>query len=103
MIFKSRKKRISEECWNLDYELAKWVNEHLKVYKKEASEIVDLNFYKFHYRGKEYTQSQIIDLLIETTDFLIEDIDYFSAGIELNKAKNKMYDLLKLVHWTLWW
>lgn len=99
-----RNKKISKECWNLDYELIKWLNEHLKVYKKEASKIVNLEFYKFTYKKKEYTQLQILDRLIEITNYLL-DIDCFGdCNVELiNKNKDEMYDLLKLVHWQLWW
>lgn len=104
MLFKSKNKKISEECWNLDYELVKWLNEHLKVYRKEAIKIVDLEFYKFNYKGKEYTQLEIIDELIRITDYLL-DMNYFVSEecIKVDKTKNKMYDLLKLVHWHLWW
>ena len=98
------KKTISRECWSLDYELIKWLNEHLKTYKKEAGKVVNLEFYKFNYKKKEYTQLEILDRLIEITDYLL-DIDYFGeCNVELvNKNKDEMYDLLKLVHWTLWW
>lgn len=103
-MLKIKRKKISRECWNLDYELVKWLNEHLKVYKEEASKIVDLEFYKFPYKRKEYTQLQILNRLIEITDYLL-DVDYFNNGnVELiNKNKDEMYDLLKLVHWQLWW
>lgn len=103
-MLKIKKKKISRECWNLDYELIKWLNEHLKVYKEEASKIVDLKFYKFTYNKKEYTQLQILNRLIEITNYLL-DIDYFGdCNVELvNKIKNEMYDLLKEVHWQLWW
>ena len=103
-MLKIKNKKISKECWNLDYELIKWLNTHLKVYKKEASKIVDLEFYKFTYKKKEYTQLEILDRLIEITDYLL-DIDYFIIEVPelVNKNKNEMYDLLKLVHWNLWW
>lgn len=103
-MLKKKNKKISKECWNLDYELIKWLNEHLKVYKEEASKIVDLEFHKFTYKKKEYTQLEILNRLIEITDYLL-DIDYFQIGVPelVNKNKNEMYDLLKLVHWNLWW
>lgn len=103
-MLKRKNKKISKECWNLDYELIKWLNEHLKVYKEEASKIVDLEFHKFTYKKKEYTQLEILNRLIEITDYLL-DIDYFQIGVPelVNKNKNEMYDLLKLVHWNLWW
>jgi len=103
-MLKIKRKKISKECWNLDYELVKWLNEHLKVYKEEASEIVDLEFYKFPYKNEEYTQLQILNRLIEITNYLL-DADYFvNRNVELiNKNKDEMYDLLKIVHWQLWW
>lgn len=94
------KKTIKKECWNLDYNLTKWLNEHLKIYKKDASEIVDLEFHKFNYKNKEYTQLQIIDKLIDITDYLLTDVD---SATKMEEYKNEMYDLLKLIHWTLWW
>ena len=97
------KKTISKECWNLDYELVKWLNEHLKVYKKEAIKVVNLEYYKFEYKRKEYTQLEILNRLIEITDVLLET-DYFDCDIsKTNGLKNEMYDLLKEVHWQLWW
>lgn len=97
------KKTISRECWNLDYELIKWLNEHLKVYKEEAIKVVDLEFYKFTYKRKKYTQLEILNRLIEITNTLLET-DYFNCNVtETNKLKDEMYDLLKVVHWQLWW
>ena len=54
------KKKISKECWDLDSAFLKWLKEHLIVYLKEASKVVDLNWYKFQYKGEELTQEQII-------------------------------------------
>lgn len=97
------KKTISKECWNLDYELVKWLNEHLKVYREEAIKVVNLEFYKFEYKKKEYTQLEILDRLIDITNTLLET-DYFDCDVtKTNKLKNEMYDLLKEIHWQLWW
>lgn len=107
-----RKKRIKEECWNLDFELIKWLNEHLKVYLEEGSKVVDFEYHKFKYKNKEYTQLEIIKRLITITDFLLKDEPYGSSYTEvisasdiktINARKNEMYDLLKLVHWQMWW
>lgn len=109
---KSEQKRIKEECWNLDYELIKWLNEHLKVYKEDSSKVVNMEYHKFKYKKEEYTQLQILDRLIEITDFLLNDDNYGGSFVDLmskkeirniEAKKNEMYDLLKLVHWQLWW
>lgn len=99
------KKKLRQECWNLDYELIKWLNEHLKIYKDDASKIVDLEFYKFKYKKVELTTFDVLNRLIDLTDYLL--MNYYIASIEeteaMENAKNEMYDLLKLVHWNLWW
>ena len=41
------KKKLSEECWDLDLAFLKWLQERLPVYLKEAGQIVDLTYYKF--------------------------------------------------------
>ena len=101
------KKTIKKECWNIDYELIKWLNEHFKIYLRDSKSIVDLSFYKYKYKKKEYTQEEIIKRLIDITDIFLDDywlekqdLDYCK---ELDGLKNEMYDLLKLVHWNMWW
>ena len=92
---------LKEECWNLDLALVKWLNEHLKFFKEEVNGIINLEYHTYIYNGKEYTQLQIIDRLIELTKEL-QDIN-FSIPIDKGKMKDEMYDLLKLVHFDLWW
>ena len=42
MFFKSKKKKLKEECWSLDYSFIVWLNQHLKVYLQDAQKIVNL-------------------------------------------------------------
>lgn len=93
--------KMKEECWNLDLALVEWLNEHLKFFKEEVNGIINLEYHTYIYNGKEYTQSEIIDRLIELTKEL-QDIN-FSIPIDKEKMKDEMYDLLKLVHFDLWW
>lgn len=100
-----KKKKLSRECWNLDYELECWLYKHLLVYKKEARKIVDLEYHKFKYNDKEYTQLEVINRLIVILETLIsEHFDIaLESGERANELKDEMYDLLKLIHWSLWW
>ena len=100
-----KRKIISEECWNLDYELIKWLNSHLKVYKKEAGEKIDLDFHEFRYKGKKMTQIEVIDRLIEITDEFTRDFDYYniSGDGRIMEMIDEMYELLRMVHFSLWW
>lgn len=94
------KRKISRECWSLDYAFIKWLNIHLKVYKKDASKIVNLEYHKFTYEEKELTQLEIINRLIQITDYLL-----ISDRLELEywHQVNQMLDLWKLVFPAMWW
>ena len=97
------KKKLREECWNLDYELIKWLNEHLKIYKKDAGKMVDLNFYEFKHNKKTYTLEDMIDRAINLTDLLLKDYDFNTFDKNTEKIKNEVYDIFKKIHWNLWW
>ena len=97
------KKKLRQECWNLDYELIKWLNEHLKIYKEDASKIVDLQFYKFKHNKQMYILGDMIDRCINMTDYLLKDYDRFSYDKNTEKYKNEIYDIFKKIHWHLWW
>lgn len=105
MPFKTKKKSIQEECWCLDYHIVKWLNEHLKIYLKDANGFVDLTVNKFEYRNHEYTELKLLEVLIEVTDRLLDCYDDGLVGcvLEANKLKDAMYDILKILHFTLWW
>ena len=92
---------LKEECWNLDLALVEWLNEHLKFFKEEVNGIINLEYHTYIYNGKEYTQLEIINRLIELTEEL-QDV-YSIVPDDKEKMKDEMYDLLKLVHFDLWW
>ena len=102
-MFKSKKRKLKEECWNINYSFIKWLHQHLKVYKEDAGKTVDLTYHKFNYKDKEYTQLEIIDRLIELTDALIFEEKYFDMKEETDAKVKEMLDLFVLVFPTLWW
>ena len=98
------KKKLKQETYSLDYSLIEWLNEHLKIYLKETEGIIDLTFHKFTYKKQEYTQLEIVNRLIEITDYLLDDDNYFwGNNKEKERLVKEMYDLLKLIHFYLWW
>lgn len=93
-----------DETWDLNYEFMKWVNSRFKQYKKEASKIVELDFHKFKYKRKEYTQIELIDKIIQLSDYVVED-DWESVQAvqkQLN-AVNEIFDIFKTIYWVMWW
>ena len=109
-MLKKKNNDIKVECWNLDYHLVVWLNEHLKVFNEDNN--VDTYYEKCVYKGKEMPFQEILDRLIEVTDWLLSsaaydymrDTEQSNGSVkEINAKKDEMYDLLKLVHWQLWW
>lgn len=91
-----------DETWNLDYEFIKWANSRFKKYKEKAGKIVDLEFHKFTYKKKKYTQLELIDKVIKLSD------EYISLSVgafedKLDPLKNEIFDIFKLIFWTMWW
>lgn len=95
-----------DETWNLNYEFILWLNSRFKKYKEQAIKIVDLEYYKFEYKDKIYTQLQVIDRIIELTDYIINN-DYYEmmwSDIEhLEAMKNEIFDLFKISFGAMWW
>lgn len=89
-----------DECWDLDSEFIKWVNSRFKKYKEQASKIVDLEFHKFKYKKKEYTQLELIDKIIERSDTYLGGV-VFEGKLDL--IKDDIFDIFKLIFWTMWW
>ena len=87
---KKRKKRLAKqrkkygfdevETWSLKNTFYRWLYERLKMYMKVADPIVDLNFHKFEYKSKTYTQLDLINILIGLLkDQLLAEREYLKA------------------------
>ena len=96
-----------DECWNVNYEFLKWINSRFKQYKKDAIKTVDLEYFTYNYKDKDYTQLQIIERIIELTDDLVDDEKYFSLEYKdfekMEEDLNELFDLFKLVFHQMWW
>lgn len=87
--------------WNLNHEFICWLNHWFKEYKDKAE--VKLDYHKFDYAGKEMTQLEIIDRIIELTDKVHKDYYEFDEYRQLEKDVNEIFDLFRLVYWAMWW
>lgn len=59
------------ETWNLSTTTLMWLYERLIEYRKYASKAIDLEFHTFEIDGKEYTQRQLIDDLIDIAECIL--------------------------------
>ena len=96
-----KKRKIHRDCWDLEYTFIQWLNEHCKVYLKDTSKFINLTFHKFTYEGVEYTQEEVIKMMISLSDNLLKIDDDWS--IQYYKDRDKLLDLWKLVIGAMWW
>lgn len=93
------------DTWNMDNTLVAWLYERLRFFQEEASQIVDLDFYKFKIDDEELTQMQCIERMIEdckyllTADIAISDEDYN----KMVAAKDDLFKVWSKVHFAMWW
>lgn len=89
------------ETWGLDYCFAEWLYSHLMMYKEMAGKIVNLNYYKFNWQGKEITQLEAIDILINASrDYILVENSYVKNIMSLEEI-NKIHNTFK-ESMTLW-
>ena len=91
----------SRETWNLNSVFYIWSYEHLMMYKEKASKIVDLEFYKFEYKGETLTQIECIDRMIEGCKLYIQNDEPYDKEIQ-EKIKS-VVEIWAMVLPYMWW
>ena len=93
----------SRETWSLDYVFYMWLYERLKMYIEYAGEIVNLNFHKFVYKEKEYTQLELINMMIERLEAYFKKEDLFVSSEEEYEPIKEIGEIWALVLPAMWW
>lgn len=98
------KRKIRKECWSLDTPFLKWLLEHLKVFYKDASRFIDLEYYHYTFKEKDYSEGELIKKLIDLVDYTlnmelptIEDDKRYWENIE------DICEMWKMLLPSLWW
>ena len=93
---------FSPNTWCLDFYLYVWMYENICAYEDICC--VDLNYHKFNYKDKEYTQKEMMDILkdmlvsyLKEDHFLPEDFD------KLRSIEKEILDVWYLISPSMWW
>jgi hypothetical protein len=89
----------SRECWNLDRTFIEWLYSHLMMYKENSEKVIDLSFHKFKFDGKEYTQRDGIDFILNT---LQQALKAKSGDYDVEAVKNAIH-MWAEVFSACWW
>lgn len=93
------KRKISRECYALDYAFYEWLRERLPVYLKEAGKAVDLNFHRFEYKGEQYTQRELIERMI----YLLRSLDGNCVLDEDWEKSKEVLEIWAIIAPAMWW
>jgi len=65
--------------------------------------MIDITYHKFMYKSKQWTQEEIIDRLIELTEYVNVNYYEYDKEKEIEQAVNEIFNLFHLVFWAMWW
>lgn len=90
------------ETWSLNATFFYWLYERLMKYNE--INIVNTSFHKFNINGKEMTQQECMDKMIELCKRYItyEYINLEDENKMLDEVE-EIFDILKKCIWCLWW
>lgn len=94
-----KKRKISRDCWSLDYAFFDWLRERLPVYLKEADKCVNLEYHKFEFRDKEYTQKELIERLIH----LLRVMEIEPTLEQQYEDEKEILEIWAVVAPAMWW
>lgn len=88
------------ETWSLDFSFYLWLYERLKMFIDVCS--IDLDYHEFKYNGKEYTQRQMIDMMLERLEFSFKK-EYNDCDSEQYNYVSEIEKIWAIVLPTMWW
>lgn len=94
-----------KDTWSLDYTMELLLYERLCMYKELASNVIDLDFHTFEFKGMEITQRQCIDAMLEglKLDITLEPFDEKREDEVIKKKIDNIWKIYDLCKNTLWW
>lgn len=93
------------KTWNMDYSMKQDLYETLMMYKETGGQVICLDYHKFTYKDKEYTQGELIDKILEglKLDFKLGMYDKKRDNPEIAEKINDVWYIYALIQHCLWW
>lgn len=93
-----KKRKIHEDCWALDNAFFKWLKERLPVYLKEADKIVNLEFYHFNFRERDYNQKELIKHMISLLNVI-----FSTQKLDTYEEEKEVLEAWAIIAPAMWW
>lgn len=93
----------SRETYHLNTTMYELLYERLSMYKERANKIIDLTYYTFTYQETEYTQIELIDILLDLLKEVLETDPYdLDNPVDYSNYKN-VWEIWGLISPAMWW
>lgn len=112
-------KQRREQGWDdtatyeLDNHQMKMINEKYRRYLELAESFIDLNYYTFDILGKEMTQKEVIQRIVDLSQIYLDKYSNYFIDIEDNKIAtlikerdallDELFICLRKVFLYMWW
>ena len=90
------------ETWCLYHSFYAWLYERLRMYVDVCDDVIDLNFHKFDFKGKEYTQLELINMILERLKYYFSD-DYDDFNVEDARYIHEIGEIWAIILFAMWW
>ena len=88
-----------DDCWNLEQAFMFWLLPHLKIYRRDADQVIDLTWHKIQYKNKTYTLLFLLNKLIMLTEqYILVRYYYESEDVkEIQKLYNEVLNIYRVI------
>lgn len=92
------------DTYDLDFAWRLWLYEHLKMYLKEASPVIDLTEKRFEWEGKKYSQEELIGMMLERLEFALNPRNrYDDLDAKEYEYVHQIEQIWAVVCPAMWW
>lgn len=88
------------ETWNIEFTWHLWLYERLMAYIEWSD--ADLDYYEFEFKGENYTQGKLIDMMLERLQFSFST-EYDDVDEDQKAYVNEIGEIWALVVSSMWW
>ena len=92
----------STETWSLDSAFYLWLYERLRMYVDIAADVINLHFHKFTFKGHEFYQDELIDMMLERIKFAFSE-EYDEWNENDAAYVNEIGEIWAVVLPAMWW
>lgn len=92
------------ETWSLDQTFVEWIYSHLMMYLEIGGKIINLEYHKFEFKGREYTQREAIEYICKACEnFLLDKSFDYEKERQIIEDMKGAIRLFAEIFPAMWW